>query len=543
MPTIDTSLLPEAITPDVTTGHVVHSIAFIRDLYNAGIYANTVNVMSSEYGAVDGGSAATNTTALNNARADIVATGVPGEIQIPLGVDLPVTPDAVLGGSLVTYSGGGTLSTTATATQADPGHLITFPAGATDWAVRDIKFVAPDNSIVAIKATSARDFTVKGCKTVNATLIRTNADIATYATIDTDPTTGNMCRDFTICDNVLTNEGGAADAANLAGILLLYASHGVIADNRLTRQHQGIQWWGGNAGTAEGDRGNERKCSHLTITGNTVMDSGEGGIWGSMGHTITVGGNTVDGAGDICIDFEGCVACTCSGNTVTGGANAGLTTFFICDDVEFSGNVVTTDVENGGVCRLQNGSGLPLPRGVRFVNNIFSCTNGVGLALMETSENFEFSGNLCRNVSLYSAVINQKYNTIESNTFIYTVARSAAFNAIHAGGNTGSGRLRIRDNTVTSTVTQPAGSKGVYQGQTDSSNPPVVIIEGNEVNGGFPISIQTDWAGPTAQANYVLIRNNTIPVGKPIVIDNTGASLPSVVTKIGNLFENHTSAD
>ena len=537
------TVLTEAITAGVTTGHVADHIQ-LHDYFN-GI-GDTFNITDADYGASPGATAAANTTAINLAFTDASAAGTaeaPSVLVIPAGQDFAVTNNGVTGASNVIVTGGGTLSTTVAATVGAPGHLITFPTGATGWGVVGVRFKGPDNSIVAIKATSARDFVVKDCTVINATLIRTNADIATYATIDTDPTTGNTCRDFTIANCVLVNAGGAADATNLAGILLLYASHGVITGNRITRHHQGIQWWGGNAGTAEGDRGNERKCSHLTITGNVVTDSAEGGIWGSMGELITVAGNVVDGAGDICIDFEGCVTCTASGNTVTGGANAGLTTFFICDDVTFSGNVVTTDVLNGGICRLQNGSGLPTPRGVRFVNNIFSCTNGVGLALMETSENFEFSNNLCRNVSIHSAINNQKYSTIESNTFLFTVVRSAAFNAIDAGANNAFGRLRIRNNTVTSSVAQPAGSKGITQSQIDSSQPPVVIIEGNEVNDGFPISIETVWAGPTAAANHVLIRNNTIPVGKPIVIDNTGAALPSVVVKTGNRYEDLTSAD
>lgn len=541
MPTIDTSPITTAIVAGVTTGHVGHSIELNRE-WDADLYRNTVNVMSEEYGAIDGGSAATNTAAINSAVSDIAATGKLGAVLIPLGVDLPVTADGPTGASKVSFIGGGTLSTTDTATEADPGHLITYPAGATDWGVYGLRFVAPDNTIVAIKATSAREFAVEDCRTTGCTLIRTNADIATYGTIDTDETTGNVCRGFSVRNNVLTL-AAADDVTNLAAVLLLYCFDGVIAGNRITGHHQGIQWWGGNANpAADGDAANERKCGRLNIADNIVIASGEGGIWGSMGDKITVTGNTVDGAGDLCIDLEGCTHSTVTGNTVNDGQNGGLATFYICTDILFKGNTVTTSVLNGRLARVQNGSGIPEVSGVRFDSNTFTCLNNIGYVQIETAFDSEFSNNTLTNCSITTRTNNQLFTTVENNTFLFTEIASVAFSAVLVGDNNGGGRLRVKDNTVTTTVNQPAGSKAIDNDQFDSSSPPVVIIEGNEVVGsGWPSSIVTRWAGPTAGVAHTLLRNNMVPVGKPIVITEAGG-FTSVTLKVGNLYDDLTAA-
>lgn len=525
------TVLTETIVPNVTPGHIADHLE-LHDEWNGR--GKVFNITHSDYGAVAGGSAATNTAAINDAFTDAAAAasaGLPAKLVIPFGMEFPVTADGVIGASNVVVWGGGMLSTTDTATVEDPGHLISFPADATGWAVLDIRFDAPDNSIVAIKATSARDFAVEHCETTGCTLIRTNADIATYATIDTDPVTGNVCRGFKIKNNTCT---ATTDETNLAAILVLYCFDGEISGNRITDHHQGIQWWGGNAGApAEGPLTNERKCGRLNISNNHVVGSLEGGIWGSMGDKITVEGNTVDFAGDLCIDLEGCTHSTVSGNTVHDGTNGGITTFFECYDINFTGNTVTTSFLNGRLARIQNGSGLPTVKGVRFTGNTFTCLNGVGYVHLETAEHWAFSDNTLNNCAILSRVNNQKYNTIENNTLMFTVVAGAAFKGIDAGENNLHGELYISGNKVLSTVTQPAGSKGIYVDQFDDNNPALTVIEGNRVSTGWTTSIESRWAGGSTGPNpgRSLIRNNITPI-TPTVTD--AGTIASVTVKEGN---------
>lgn len=502
---------------------------------------NIVNVMG--LGAVHNGSAATNAAALNAARAQIVATGRPGIVYVPIGVTLPVSTNTVLGATDVSWGGGGKIKTTTVGSLASVGYLITMPVGATRWNVDDLQFEGPDNGIVAIKATSATEFRINKCTTTNCTLIRTNPDIAIYGTMNTAEVGGNVCRGFSITNNVCRNT--TTPTTNFGCILILYVFDGIISGNRIYGHYQGLQYWGGNANPAgDGAAANERKCGRLSISGNLAFNNVEGGIWGSMGQYILMNNNVIDGAGDVALDFEGSNHCVATGNVVKGATNHALTTFFECQNVTFDANPCTTSILNGGMARIVNGSGLPTVKGVKFINNTFECTNGMGSVLLESAETFTFSGNHCRNTALISAggfINNQFRSTIENNEFIFTTVASTSFAAIFTGYNNLNGRLIVRNNTITSTVTQPAtatadfplGSTAIVNSQFDDNNPALVRIEGNEVGPGWSQSLESRWSGPGPGISpaRVLIKDNITSLA-PLVTDS--GAIPSNTVKTGN---------
>lgn len=547
MPTIDTVPLPESLTPGVSTGHIAHSVAVMRELYNAALYANTVNVMSTEYGAVDGGSAATNTTALNNARADIVATGKPGAIYIPAGVDLPVTPDAVLGGSDVAFFGGGKLSTT----QTTVGALITMPAGTTGATVDGLVFESPNDAIVAVHILSeassmSDDVAVINCECVNARLVLTNDDDPgiLYADHSTDATTGNVTRNVTIRNNRGTRTG--TNVTSFAFILLWYTVGAEVEGNRLDGYPYGIQWWGGDADTmVDGAVANERKAGNFTITNNKVFncfaaDGGGAGIWGSMGITVTVTGNTVVGCGDVGIDFEGCTDGTATGNTVKSCANGCLTTFFYNRNITFSANTVT-QTNQSIIVRVMNNALDTDNKSVTFVGNTFTATTGISTVYFEPVGVGTFRANTCRNVVFYSRFNNQGATTVTENSFDYDVVAGAAMSAIKVGYNNVPNRVRIRGNEIRTSVSQPAGSRGIDALHENPVNPPRQWIEDNVVE-GFADAIYSKWQG--ANAGIVMtdwLRNNTVDVGATITHDDAGAATPAVVIRAGNYYANGTA--
>lgn len=541
MSLITDSPLPQAITAGVTTGHVGHSIR-LHDAYDAMLAENTVNVMHADYGAVDGGSAATNTTAINLAVSDIVGTGKPGRVVIPLGVNLPVTPGGVLGASDVYFGGGGCVSTS----QTTAGYLITFPAGSTDCGVDGLVFEGPNFSIRGIYIKSASSsmsdgVTIRNNRTIGCALVLTNDEAHTYAGVSTHATTGNVTRNVHITGN--TGKRTATNLVDVPWILLHYTIGGEVLGNTIDGSPFGIQWWGGDAaGGANGALANERKCGEFTITANIVRNisapGGGAGIWGSMGYDITVTSNNVKNCNDVGIDFEGCFDCEAIGNVVTNCTNGCLTTFFISVDILFASNVCKSAAS---LARVANNTGTVTPR-VRFVDNDFRCTGSVpGLVLIEACETVEFSNNDLRNCGLYTRINNQKHLTVDHNTLDFTVASAAAFNAIDIGANNGGAMVKVRDNTVRSSVSQPAGSRGLYNAQIDSGTPPTVLIEGNHVNGGFPISMETDWSGPGGNAPATMLRNNIFPLTKPPVVTEAGG-IVSIVVKEGNRYEETLAA-
>lgn len=123
------------------------------------------------------------------------------------------------------------------------------------------------------------------------------------------------------------------------GISIVFSHHGIVSGNFVEdAKGHGMQFWGNwNFETKD--------VSDIVFSSNVIHNVGGGGIWGTGGVRIAVVGNTVDGAGDICIDYEWCQDSTISGNTVRNGKNAGLSLFFSCENVAISGNTVVVPEE------------------------------------------------------------------------------------------------------------------------------------------------------------------------------------------------------
>jgi parallel beta-helix repeat protein len=124
-----------------------------------------------------------------------------------------------------------------------------------------------------------------------------------------------------------------------AGVMVVFSHHGIISGNFVedAKMH-GMQFWG-NWNFEQKD------VSDLAFTGNVIRNVGGGGIWGTGGVRIAVTGNTVDGAGDICLDYEWCDDSSIVGNTVRNGKNAGISLFYGCMNITIAGNTVVVPEE------------------------------------------------------------------------------------------------------------------------------------------------------------------------------------------------------
>lgn len=527
--------LVTAIVPNVTTGHVSDHIKLHR-AWNAEQYANTINVMHADYGAVDGGSAAVNTTALNDARAEIVATGKPGCIVIPAGVDLPVTPDGVIGGSSIVYAGGGTLSTDATTV----GALITFPAGSSHCGVDGLRFVSPDNAIVGVASITNDHMTVTRCKAFGARLWVGNDTTVAYA--DNDDT--NITTNATITDNVCV---ATTVTDTSAAIWAFYARGGRISGNTVIGHAQGIVGWGGDANPDnDGALANARKAGGMVVTENVVTDCAGGGIWFSMCEGMTVTTNEVTGCGDVGIDFEGCTGCTASGGNYSANNTGGnFTTFFFCRGVRFTGNIGYLDGSGAQVMvRTQNLQSIPSNRDITYDGNTFYATGVIGIVSLEVAQRHTFTNNVLTNCRLDSQFNNQLITTITDNRFLFTEVAGAAFNAINVGQNHGGGRANIAGNEIITLVTQPAGSFALRVAQDDPTTDVVNRIDDNEFIGWGTAPAKVIWSGANVgfTAHTMIRRNNLGTSPAAVTIDNTGAATPQVVVSSGNYYDDTTAA-
>ncbi len=523
MPTIDATPLPQGLAPD-DTGHIDHHDQ-LHAAFDTEIFANEVNVMHPDYGADDGGDDGINTDAINLAVADIVATGKPGLVIIPLGVDLPVIPDEIEGATDVFFDGGGTLSTT----QTTPGSLIKFPDGSARCGVRNLRFVSPNNEIVAVESVHNDDVTVTKSLAIGARLWVGGTGL--YA--DNDET--NATTNAKITDNIAV----ATVLVNTASCIWAYYVRGAIIDRNIVIGHvHGIGGWGGDADPAvDGDLANERKCNSLTLTSNIVMDSAGAGIWFSMCEGVVLTACVATGCGDVGFDFEGCVdgsAGTCTARDNIGG---NFTTFFHGRGILFEGCTGSWSVP-GVMARCANYTTLPLQMDVKFLGCTFRGAGGISLISVEPTAVFTFERNILTNTRIDTKFNNQGDTIVEHNTFLFTESMSALGAAdryaIKVGQNHDNPRISICGNRIRTTVGQPAGARAIDVEMDDPITFPVVTIDHNDTPGWGALPIRTVHSGSNAGCWALWhIGWNNLGEGTGIDRVETGAA-KSVMLREGN---------
>jgi hypothetical protein len=510
--------------------------------------SNVVNVMA--HGAVDSGLPAVNDAALNAARAAIVATGRPGRVFIPTGVELPVTLGDVIGAGGVDYFGGGKLITTSTSV----GAFITFPAGSQHCGADGIVFESPDDRAVGVQVLSSAsamsdDIMVVNCRCIEARLVVTNDLTATsYAAHSTHPTTGTVTRNVTIRGNRGKRTG--ANFTSFPFIYLWYTIGGEITGNWMDGYGYGLTFWGGDANTAiDGAIANERKCGGFVINNNTALNcldvlAGGAGTWGSMGFDIIMNDNRVENCADVGIDLEGCLTCTGTGNIANNCANGSLTTFFFSRGVEFTGGSCRRDTP-GLIARVMNNSALADNKTVTF-NGVTMESPAICRFALETADRATVQNCIFTNVWIDGDIggfsNNARTTTIDHNNFLFTVASGAALMAIMISRNHLKARVIITRNIVESTVAQPAGSRAVYSYQDDPVNPVLEQINDNTLL-GWTEPIETVWNGANAGIGIgTFVCRNVVDVGATIINTRGAASIATGIAPVVVRLHNYDSA-
>lgn len=131
-------------------------------------------------------------------------------------------------------------------------------------------------------------------------------------------------------DNMICDGMKIHDIEN-TGITTIFAS-GIKVRNSIVQncKNHGIQFWNNWEG--------ERRGGDLLYENNTVIDIGNGGIWGSGGTNVIMRNNTVDNCGDVGLDMEYVKTGEIYQNTVMRCANGGISCFMTCDGVKIYNN-------------------------------------------------------------------------------------------------------------------------------------------------------------------------------------------------------------
>lgn len=125
---------------------------------------------------------------------------------------------------------------------------------------------------------------------------------------------------------------------NVATAINLQFTHDALVEGNtvINAAKHGIQFWGNW-------KWERMDCTNLKFVRNTVVNGGEGGIWGSGGRRIIMAENIVDGARDVGLDLEWCHDAAITGNVVRRAKNGGIALFFSCENVAITGNSIAND--------------------------------------------------------------------------------------------------------------------------------------------------------------------------------------------------------
>jgi len=411
----------------------------------------------------------------------------------------------------------------------DKAHLLesigTAKAYAGDAEVDGVQFVGIARKYqYGVYLAKARNVLVQGCSTRYCALVDAEA-LKGYKQVASED---DLNRNIVISSNDV--EATPEDKGAAEGILLRYTADARIDGNTVNFFNQGIEWWGGDSAfEQDGALANPRWARRIKVTGNTVTNSGGGGIWGSMGQDVRVAGNRVRGCDDVGIDFEGCLDSVAEANTVADARNGGLSVFFVTKGITFRGNTVSTSRADWPLFRAYNssldptfGTGRLVGMGCLLDGNTFLCTAGIGLIDDHNGPDaLTFRGNTLSNVRLNISHVGTGLNSLApaviGNTLTFRTDAPDFFAGINIFSSMGD--PVVTGNTVTYAGAAGATKTGI-QVQTRPDLSSSIRVDGNTVR-GFGLSDISVFCYPGGK-NTATISGNRVAGGK-IVAGPPGA--------------------
>lgn len=314
-----------------------------------------------------------------------------------------------------------------------------------------------------------------------------------------------------------------------------------VKENYVNNYGHGIQWWGGDSNVdRNGAISNPRWDRNIEVNSNIVKNVRGGGIWGSMGKTVSVHHNYVENCGDVGIDTEGNEDFIAHHNTVKNCKNACLGVFAYCiGTMKFHHNKIEQDGSIGSTLFHNWNDRQTAISNVELDNNdfLYSGIANFGSISGDAMAKINVTNNNLNNVLIAINSNNMGYANILKNNILITNASDSDINIVSIGNNhmavKGNG-VNIDKNIIKVNSTLGVNSNVIIVSESSFNNTIRTLITNNQVI-GIPNSINVIDNGANVRHQFV-IKNNTVSGN---IINSSGANRGPWYLENNKDFSNH----
>lgn len=339
-----------------------------------------------------------------------------------------------------------------------------------------------------------------------------------YADVDTDEATGNCGFDNTVEDWECRFDD-QADAQYRGAVAVGFQFRFNVHRGKCFNVDHGVFMWGDNAShLASGAITNERKCGLGKVSFIEVYFAKGCSVWGSMFRDTVIFNCYGEDAGDVAFDGEGVLNVTFKKCVQRRAENGCFSGFFYNRNLRFEECEGYQDDPTKPIFRINNQSQSFDNRDIVVSGGHFECTGGIGVfgAQGGPVRHLKIEGANFVNVRILALDNNSNTIAIKNNTMLFTVAASAPFDAILAGGCNKfedlRGNVTITGNTIRSQVAQPAGTAAIATSQFDFNASAHDKVSGNDIF-GFDIPVRPGFSGENAGfVSSTVVTGNTADV-------------------------------
>ncbi|WP_416414107.1 right-handed parallel beta-helix repeat-containing protein [Pantoea sp. App145] len=236
----------------------------------------------------------------------------------------------------------------------------------------------------------------------------------------------NLINDMDLNDKITISncEGGSEKIkTRRAFIELHYTKNSECEGCVVDGYYHGMMFWGGDSNpNKDGAESNKRKVYNIRFSNNNIKNVQLGGIWGSMGKSVSIDSNNISHGRDVGVDFEGCTDSQATNNIIKDFRHGNLATFFLCKNILFENNTSISTRKENIVAAIFNSTLNQANRNLKFINNTF-IGDGVNSYFEQngTVNDLIIKNNSFSNVSIKLMSPNNGRLEISDNTFFFKI--------------------------------------------------------------------------------------------------------------------------
>lgn len=264
--------------------------------------------------------------------------------------------------------------------------------------------------------------------------------------------------------------------------------------------------------------------AYFTFTNNTCEGVGGACIWTSTSHDGVIANNVAHGCGDVCFDAEGSAYITFDSNYATGAGNFEYSTFYSDYYVRFLNNVAHSSGEEMFRIKYDGGIGAYGTEYEDIIGNQFICdaaSGCPGAVVLEGNQWTTFARNHLINAGIQD-IGNVSVGLKVIDNIVDWYVRTSAGLVIPSSLN--GPPDYIVGNVITSYVGQASGTPGMQVDSSDYNTVDVYALDGNKIQGAWPVDFRLVNNGGNVPAVFYL-RNNTLNTNVISTAGNSGVGI------------------